>query len=274
MRTACSCIAICASLRRARARRMKRGRRIGCSVSWMPPSRHRWAAGCSSQHRRSPRRARHSDRPSWSGAADSICVPCCTAWRRSRIFRSRSGRRHGCGSPNAACPRCGPNSPSWTRSWRHGCGRPIASDCSAPTRSSSRPDGRSRPGRRCQRLRIELPQRRCGLALMPPRAALYQRIERRLRDMVESGAIEELRALHRRRLPADLPLMKAVAVPELLAYVAGGVDLETALAAGDRPDSSLCQATDHLAAPPVARAAAGRGIRREHPGAWRLGGCG
>ena len=77
--------------------------------------------------------------------------------------------------------------------------------------------------------RIELPHRRCGLALMPPRAALYQRIERRLRDMVESGAIEELRALHRRRLPADLPLMKAVAVPELLAYVAGGVDLETAL---------------------------------------------
>ena len=77
--------------------------------------------------------------------------------------------------------------------------------------------------------RIELPHRRCGLALMPPRAALYQRIERRLRDMVEGGAIEELRALHRRRLPADLPLMKAVAVPELLAYVAGGVDLETAL---------------------------------------------
>ena len=41
----------------ARARRMKRGRRIGCSASWMPTSRHRWAAGCSSQHRRSPRRA-------------------------------------------------------------------------------------------------------------------------------------------------------------------------------------------------------------------------
>jgi tRNA dimethylallyltransferase len=78
-------------------------------------------------------------------------------------------------------------------------------------------------------VRIRLPERRCGLALMPPRAALYQRIERRLRDMVEAGAIEELRALRRRRLPADLPLMKAVAVPELLAHVSGGVDLETAL---------------------------------------------
>jgi tRNA dimethylallyltransferase len=78
-------------------------------------------------------------------------------------------------------------------------------------------------------LRIELPERRCGLALMPPRAALYLRIERRLRAMVAGGAIEELRALHRRGLPADLPLMKAVAVPELLAYVSGRVDLETAL---------------------------------------------
>ena len=77
--------------------------------------------------------------------------------------------------------------------------------------------------------RIELPERRFGLALMPPRAALYERIERRLRDMVEGGALEELRALHRRGLPADLPLMKAVAVPELLAHVSGRVDLETAL---------------------------------------------
>jgi tRNA dimethylallyltransferase len=78
-------------------------------------------------------------------------------------------------------------------------------------------------------LRIALPERRCGLALMPPRAALYHRIEQRLRDMVAGGAIEELIALHRRTLPVDLPLMKAVAVPELLAYVSGAIDLETAL---------------------------------------------
>jgi tRNA dimethylallyltransferase len=78
-------------------------------------------------------------------------------------------------------------------------------------------------------VRIELPERRFGLALMPPRAALYQRIERRLRAMVEDGALEELGALHRRGLPPDLPLMKAVAVPELLAYVSGGLDLETAI---------------------------------------------
>lgn len=78
-------------------------------------------------------------------------------------------------------------------------------------------------------VRIALPERRFGLALMPPRAALYQRIERRLRAMVERGALEELRALHHRGLVADRPLMKAVAVPELLAYVSGRLDLETAL---------------------------------------------
>jgi tRNA dimethylallyltransferase len=79
-------------------------------------------------------------------------------------------------------------------------------------------------------VRIELPKRRFGIALMPPRAALYQRIERRLRAMIATGGLDELAALHRRGLPPDLPLLKAVAVPELLAYVTGGVDLETALA--------------------------------------------
>ena len=78
--------------------------------------------------------------------------------------------------------------------------------------------------------RIALPERRFGLALMPPRAALYERIERRLRDMIAHGALDELAALHRRGLPEDLPLMKAVTVPELLAYVSGCVDLDTALA--------------------------------------------
>ena len=79
-------------------------------------------------------------------------------------------------------------------------------------------------------VRISLPARRLGLALVPPRNVLYERIERRLREMIERGALEELRALQRRALAADLPLMKAVAVPELLAHVSGRVELETALA--------------------------------------------
>jgi tRNA dimethylallyltransferase len=78
-------------------------------------------------------------------------------------------------------------------------------------------------------VRVTLPARRLGLALVPPRAALYERIERRLRDMVERGALDELRALQRRALAPDLPLMKGVAVPELLAHLSGDVDLDTAL---------------------------------------------
>jgi tRNA dimethylallyltransferase len=77
--------------------------------------------------------------------------------------------------------------------------------------------------------RVGLPACRLGLALMPPRAALYERIERRLRAMIEQGALEELKALAERSLIADLPLMRAVAVPELLAYLSGRVDLDTAL---------------------------------------------
>jgi tRNA dimethylallyltransferase len=77
--------------------------------------------------------------------------------------------------------------------------------------------------------RIDLPARRRGLALVPPRPALYQRIDQRLRDMLEHGALDELRALAERALPADLPVMRAVAVPELLAHVAGRVELDTAL---------------------------------------------
>ncbi len=78
-------------------------------------------------------------------------------------------------------------------------------------------------------LRVSLPARRRGLALAPPRPALYQRIDRRLRAMIEHGALGELKGLAERSLPPDLPLMRAVAVPELLAHVAGRVDLDTAL---------------------------------------------
>jgi tRNA dimethylallyltransferase len=77
--------------------------------------------------------------------------------------------------------------------------------------------------------RVGLPARRRGLALMPPRPALYERIERRLGAMIEQGALEELKALAERSLTADLPLMRAVAVPDLLAYLSGRVDLGTAL---------------------------------------------
>ena len=77
-------------------------------------------------------------------------------------------------------------------------------------------------------LRPELPTPWTGIALMPPRAALYDRIERRLREMIEAGALAELEELRRRGLEPDLPLMKALAVPELLAHLEGRTNLATA----------------------------------------------
>jgi tRNA dimethylallyltransferase len=82
---------------------------------------------------------------------------------------------------------------------------------------------------RLPRHQLDLPEPRLALALLPPREPLNARIERRLRVMVEDGGLEEVRELARRGLARDLPLMKAVAVPELLAHVEGRVDLATAL---------------------------------------------
>jgi tRNA dimethylallyltransferase len=78
-------------------------------------------------------------------------------------------------------------------------------------------------------VRIDLPTLRTGIALMPPRAALYDRIGRRLREMIERGALAEVERLRRRGLDPDLPLMKAHAMPELLAHLEGRIDLATAL---------------------------------------------
>jgi tRNA dimethylallyltransferase len=76
--------------------------------------------------------------------------------------------------------------------------------------------------------RAALPEPIVGVALQPPRRELHKRIELRLQAMVEGGALDELEALRARKLDPELPLMKAVAVPELLAHLEGEIDLITA----------------------------------------------
>jgi tRNA dimethylallyltransferase len=78
--------------------------------------------------------------------------------------------------------------------------------------------------------RIALPGPVYGIALLPPRAELHARIERRLHRMLDAGALDELEALRARRLDPELPLMKAVTVPEFLAHLEGRLDLRPALA--------------------------------------------
>jgi tRNA dimethylallyltransferase len=70
--------------------------------------------------------------------------------------------------------------------------------------------------------------------LMPPRAALYAACDRRFTQMVEAGALEEVRALLALGLDPSLPAMKAIGVAELGAHLAGKADLATAVAAGQQ----------------------------------------
>lgn len=78
--------------------------------------------------------------------------------------------------------------------------------------------------------RVPLPAPRLGMALVPPRDELAVRIEARLRAMVAAGALDELRTLAARGLPRNLPLIKALAVPDLLAHLEGRLELGEAIA--------------------------------------------
>lgn len=54
----------------------------------------------------------------------------------------------------------------------------------------------------------------------------------RFLTMVESGALDEVRALLQRQLDPSLPVMRAIGVPELASYLKGEASLEEAVAAG------------------------------------------
>jgi len=65
--------------------------------------------------------------------------------------------------------------------------------------------------------------------LLPPRDALYAAIDARFAGMVAAGALDEVRRLLARGLDPALPVMKAVGVPELSAYLGGTLSLEAAI---------------------------------------------
>ncbi len=73
------------------------------------------------------------------------------------------------------------------------------------------------------------PARVRKIVIEPDRVALGQRIEDRLRAMVEAGALDEVRALLARRLDPNLPAMKAIGVRPLAEHLAGRIELEDAL---------------------------------------------
>lgn len=68
--------------------------------------------------------------------------------------------------------------------------------------------------------------------LLPERAFLYERCDRRFAAMIERGALAEVDALLARDLDPDLPVMRAIGVPELAAHRRGESSLEEAMARG------------------------------------------
>lgn len=72
------------------------------------------------------------------------------------------------------------------------------------------------------------------IALDPPRDVLYAGIERRFSQMVELGALDEVQALLDRGLDPDLPVMKALGVPELAAFLRGERALDEAIGAAQK----------------------------------------
>jgi len=61
------------------------------------------------------------------------------------------------------------------------------------------------------------------IVVLPDRAVLAGRIDRRFAAMLESGAVEEVRALLALRLPPEMPAMKAIGVPQIAAMLSGGM---------------------------------------------------
>jgi len=76
--------------------------------------------------------------------------------------------------------------------------------------------------------------------LLPDRDSLYQRCDRRFAAMLERGAIAEVETLLARNLDPDLPVMRAIGVREIAAYLSGECSLVEA-------ESAASQATRNYA---------------------------
>ena len=72
------------------------------------------------------------------------------------------------------------------------------------------------------------------LILLPPREWLYRRCDERVAAMVEHGAAEEVRALLKRNLSPDLPVMRGIGIREIAGWLNGEATREDAISAGQQ----------------------------------------
>ncbi|NNC72983.1 MAG: tRNA (adenosine(37)-N6)-dimethylallyltransferase MiaA [Sphingomonadaceae bacterium] len=71
------------------------------------------------------------------------------------------------------------------------------------------------------------------LVLLPEREWLYARCDRRFADMFDAGVVE-VEALVARQLDPDLPIMRAIGVPEIARFIAGKCSRDEAIAAAQQ----------------------------------------
>lgn len=79
------------------------------------------------------------------------------------------------------------------------------------------------------------------LVLMPDRAMLYARINQRFDRMIETGGLDEARAIHAQAYPARAPMLKAIGLSHLLSYLDGECDLEHAVETAKRDSRRLAK---------------------------------
>ncbi len=70
------------------------------------------------------------------------------------------------------------------------------------------------------------------LVLLPDRTWLYERCDRRFEAMLQAGAVAEVEALLARGLDPDLPVMRAIGVPEIAAFLSDNLTRESMIACG------------------------------------------
>lgn len=73
-----------------------------------------------------------------------------------------------------------------------------------------------------------------ALSILPPREDLYDSANERFDRMLDNGAIEEVAALLARAPAEDFPLLKAVGVPPIRAYIGEEIDRERMTELGKR----------------------------------------
>lgn len=72
------------------------------------------------------------------------------------------------------------------------------------------------------------------LILLPERQWLYKRCDLRFELMWDGGAIAEVEALIARNLPDDMPVMRAIGVPEIAMFCRGELTQSDAIASGQQ----------------------------------------